>query len=85
MDQKKLTYGHEKNDAGFLIKIREVRKQEERNCFSSVVREAESDIFTDLCIQIRHYFKQHNQKPVHNIALERSIIRNVPRAKWLFH
>lgn len=66
------------------MKIREVRKQEERSCFISLVREAENDIFTDLCIQIRHYFKQYNQEPLHNIALERSIIRKVQKAKWLF-
>lgn len=53
-----LTHGHGKNnDAGFLIKEREVHKQEERSCFISVVTGAESDTFTDLCIQIKHCFK----------------------------
>lgn len=58
LNQRMLTHGHGKNnDAGFLIKEREVHKQEERSCFISVVTGAESDTFTDLCIQIKHCFK----------------------------
>lgn len=65
MKQRKLIHGHEKNnDAGFLIKEREVHKHEERSCFISVVTGAESDTFTALCIQIKHCFKQYNQEPL---------------------
>lgn len=47
-----------------LIKEKEVHRQEERSCFISVVTGAETATFTDLCIQIKHCFKQYNQEPL---------------------
>lgn len=65
MNQWMLTHGHrKKNYAGFLIREREVHKQEERSFFISVATGAESDTFTDICIQIKHCFKQYNQEPL---------------------
>lgn len=48
----------------FFFYNREVHKQEKRSCFISVVTGAESDILTDLSIQVKPCFKQYNQEPL---------------------